>query len=171
MFFNSANLCRINILTSFFLADLFLINVIDIIIWLFLDQWEFANSTKVDQSQMQKRSTGGNPAALGIGFTICSIFFHFQIETFALGPSFYLVHRIESGTLSKLNPSYLRWSFHFFPFQALILQQRPLCPCHLFSFFQWISVNCLVTIKYRLNFFSPDILVLAPSLRFLLGIL
>ena len=98
-------------------------------------------------------------------------FFHFQIETFALGRVFYLMHRIESGTLSKLNPSDLRWSFHFFPFQALILQQRPFCPCHLFSFFSRYLLILYLQWSTKIIFSSPDILALAPSLLFLLGIL
>ena len=145
-----------NILTSFFPGGfIFDFNVIGIIIWSFLDQWEFANSRKVDQSQMQKRSTGGNPRALGIGLTICSkFFFHFQIETFALGLSFYLVHRIESGTLSKLNPSDLRWSFHFFSFSSFDSAAKALVSLSLIFIFQWTCVSSLITRKYKHNLFS-----------------
>ena len=170
MFFNSANLCRINILTSFFLADLFLINVIDIIIWLFLDQWEFANSTKVDQSQMQKRSTGGNPAALGIGFTICSIF-SISNWNLCLGTEFLFGASNRKWHPLKTKSILSEMIFSFFSFSSFDFAAKALVSLSLIFFFQWISVNCLVTIKYRLNFFSPDILVLAPSLRFLLGIL
>ena len=97
-------------------------------------------------------------------------FFHFQIETFALGLSFYLVHRIESGTLSKLNPSDLRWSFHIFLFKLWFCSKGPfvIVTCFLF---QLISFNSLITTKYKHIFSSSDILVLAPFLPFLLGIL
>ena len=69
------------------------------------------------------------------------IFSHFQTETFALGPSFYLVHRIESGTLSKLNPSDLRWSFLFF-FFFFKLWFWSKGPCALVNYFLFSVDMC-----------------------------
>ena len=139
MFFNSANLCKMNILTSF-ISGGFIFDVMCLTL-LFDCFWINENLPIAGKLINHKCRNGAQVVTQehwesDLQF-VPSFFFHFQIETFALGLSFYLVHRIESGTLSKLKPSDLRWSFHLFSFLSFDFAAKALLSLSLVFFFSW----------------------------------